>query len=77
MGLPWSKVFNEVVSMDIVEIDGKKFLVMVDIYSRYCQAGWIEDKKPETIMQCVMNNWICLFGAPGSLLTDKRWRVSE
>ena len=51
VGLPWSKVFNEIVALDIGEIEGKKFLVIVDLATRYCQAYWIRDKKPETIIK--------------------------
>ena len=41
VGFSWCKVFNEIIAMDIGEIEGKKFLVIVDLATRFCQAYWM------------------------------------
>ena len=66
----WSKTFNEVVALDVGEIEENKFLVMVDMATRYCQAHWIRDKKPETIIRTLYDGWFAIFGAPSKILSD-------
>ena len=66
----WSHTFNEVLAMDVGEIEERKFLVMVDMATRYCQAHWIRDKKPETIIKTLVDGWFAIFGAPLKILSD-------
>ena len=66
----WGKTFNEVLSLDVGEIEERKFLVMVDMATRYCQAHWIRDKKPETIIKTLVDGWFAIFGAPLKILSD-------
>ena len=70
VGFPWGKIFNEVLALDVGEIAEKKFLVMVDMATRYCQAHWIKDKKPETIIRALCDGWFAIFGAPSKILSD-------
>jgi hypothetical protein len=70
VGLPMAKVFNEVVAMDLGELEGRKFLVMVDMATRFCQAAWIPNKKPSVIVQAIVEKWLSVFGAPDSVLSD-------
>ena len=70
VGLPWSSRFNEAVSLDLGEFDGKRFLVMVDLGTRYCQACWVSCKKPEEIIKKFIKHWVAIFGTPSTLLTD-------
>lgn len=49
LGLPLARNFNEVVALDIVEIEGKNFIVMIDWATRYYQAKWIKSKD---LMRC-------------------------
>ena len=70
VSFPWSKTFNEVLALDVGEIEGRKFLVMVDMATRYCQAHWIRDKKPETIIKTLVDGWFAIFGAPLKILSD-------
>ena len=70
VGLPWSCKFNEVVALDLGEYDGKKFLVMVDMGTRYCQACWVRNKKPEEIIKAFIKHWVALFGCPRVVLSD-------
>ena len=43
---------------------------MVDMATRYCQAQWIKDKKPETIIRTLCDGWFGMFGAPSKILSD-------
>ena len=70
VGLPWSSRFNDAVSLDLGEFDGKRFLVMVDLGTRYCQACWVSNKKPEEIIKKFIKHWVAIFGTPSTLLTD-------
>ena len=70
VSFPWGKTFNEVLAMDVGEIEDRKFLVMVDMATRYCQAHWIRDKKPETIMKTLLDGWFAIFGAPVKIFSD-------
>ena len=56
--------------IDIGEIEEKKILVIVDMATRYCQAFWIKDKKPETIIRTLIDGWFAIFGAPSKILSD-------
>ena len=70
VGMSWAKVFNEVVALDLGEIEGKRFLMMVDMATKYCQSCWVKSKKPEDIMEGIMEKWIGIFGAPQFILSD-------
>ena len=70
VGFSWGKTFNEVLALDVGEIEERKFLVMVDMATRYCQAHWIRDKKPETIIRTLVDGWYAIFGAPLKILSD-------
>ena len=70
VGFSWGKVFNEVLALDVGEIEERKFLVIVDMATRYCQAYWISDKKPETIIRSLVDGWFAIFGAPSKMLSD-------
>lgn len=70
VSVPMGSKFNEVLAMDL-KIWGKKyFLVLVDLYTRYCSAVVIKDKNADTIIQGIFRSWIVLFGAPGKILSD-------
>src|SRR5678815_691114 len=77
VGLPLGRVCNEVVCMDLGELDGEKFLVMIDSATRYCQASWVKSKKPEEITKRIMEKWISLFGAPKELFSDSGLEFSN
>jgi hypothetical protein len=70
VGMTWAKNFNEVVALDLGEMEGKKFMVMVDMATKYCQACWLTSKKTEEVIEKLMEKWIAVFGAPQSWLSD-------
>ena len=66
----WGKTFNEVLALDVGELEERKFLVMVDMATRYCQAYWIRDKRPETVIKTMLDGWFAIFGAPVKIFSD-------
>ena len=70
VALPMAEQFNDVVAMDLKLYEGVWFFVMVDLFTRYCSAVVIHDKKPDTIVRKLFENWICIFGAPKKFLSD-------
>ena len=57
VGFSIARKFNEVLAMDIGEIEGRKFLVMMDHFSWYTQAIWIGSKKPGEIIKGTIEVW--------------------
>ena len=38
--------------------------------TKYCQAQWVRDKNPRTIIEAIIQSWVSIFGTPGKFLTD-------
>ena len=70
VGMALAKKFNEVVALDLGEVEGRKFMVMIDLATKYCQACWMADKRPEEVVEKIMERWISVFGAPQCWLSD-------
>jgi transposase InsO family protein len=70
VGFPLATSFNEVLAMDLGEIEGKRFIVMVDHATSYIQATWIANKQPKVIVIALLEKWISVFGAPKKILSD-------
>ena len=60
-GLPMGRVFNEVVAMDVGELEGEKFLVIVDQAAYYCQGGWIRNKTLCEIIRVFVERCVGIF----------------
>ena len=58
-----SRNFNELEAVNLGELTGNKFLVMVDVASNYCQAVWMKSKQPSEIVENIIEKWISVFGA--------------
>ena len=41
VGFPMGKIFNEAKGVDVGELEGEKFLVMIDLATHYWQGSWI------------------------------------
>ena len=70
VGLTLSRKFNDVIALDLGEYKGRKFMVIVDLKTKYCQACWLGSKKPEEVIRKLVKHWIAIFGSPSSILTD-------
>ena len=70
VSFPLASVFNEVVALDLKFIDQEIILHMIDHATRYSQAAVIPNKKKQTVVQALLDNWIAIFGPPAKYLTD-------
>ena len=70
VAMPLATDFNETVAMDIKFIQGYPILHIIDHVTRYSAAARVNSKKPEAVIQCVLNHWIRIFGHPKSFLVD-------
>ena len=70
VSFPLASMFNEVVALDLKFIDQEIILHMVDHATRYSQATVIPNKKKQTVIQALLDNWIAIFGPPGKYLSD-------
>ena len=62
--LPKATSFNEVVTLDLKEFGTKYVLWMIDSFSRFMVGRLITNKKADTIMQAIMDNWCMNLGFP-------------
>ena len=70
VAFPNATSFCEVVAMDLKDIGEHKILHMIDHATRFSSACEIPNKKKETIIEAIMQNWISLFGSPHYFLSD-------
>ena len=70
VSVPLANNFNEVIAIDLKCYGKQFFLVIVDVFTKYCAAALISDKKPDTIIANLFSSWITIFGAPGKILHD-------
>ena len=71
VALPMAKDFNHILSMDLKKWDDKHYILyFVDLFTRYTVGKVISDKKPETIVANLFDDWIRYFTAPDMILTD-------
>ena len=71
VSLPMAKDFNHILTMDLKKWDDKHYILyFVDMFTRYTVGTVITDKKPETIVAKLFNEWIRYFTAPDIILTD-------
>ena len=71
VALPMAKDFNHILSMDLKKWDDRHYILyFVDMFTRYTVGTVIKDKKPETTVAKLFDNWIKYFTAPDMILTD-------
>ena len=71
VALPMAKDFNHILSMDLKKWDDKHYILyFVDLFTRYTVGTVITDKKPDTTVAKLFDNWIKYFTAPDMILTD-------
>ena len=62
VGLQFGKAFNEVLLIDLGELEGQLFLMMINKATHYCQSGWLGNKNPKEIIRVLSEKWISYFG---------------
>ncbi len=71
VALPMAKDFNHILAMDLKKWDDKNYILyFVDMFTKYTVGVVIQDKKPETIVKKIFENWIRYFTVPDIILTD-------
>ena len=73
-----AKDVNDTVAMDLKNLkNGKHILYMIDTYSRFTVAKLINRKKPEEVIDAVMEKWVSIFGTPSRFITDNGGEFSN
>ena len=68
---------NQIVTIDLagpMPITSKKnvfILVMVDAFTKFVRAIPLPDNKSQTVAEAIIKNWICIFGVPEFVLSDR------
>ena len=71
VALPMAKDFNHILAMDLKKWDDRNYILyFVDLFTKYTVGVVIQDKKPETIVAKLFENWIRYFTVPDIILTD-------
>ena len=70
VAMPSATEFNETVAMDIKFIIGHPVLHLIDHVTRYSAGCRLNNKKPESVVQAILTNWIRIFGHPKYFLWD-------
>ena len=64
VALPKVTDFNQVVTLDLKQFDGKNVLWAVDSFTRFIQGIVINNKKAETVIEALSSVWCLRFGYP-------------
>ena len=70
VGLPMSSTFNECVAMDIISLEGKYILHLIDMFTIYSVACVRNTKGQNAITDAIMKTWISYFGKPQKMIAD-------
>ena len=70
VSLPMAKEFNEKVAINLKSWKRKYILHVVDMYSRLTISCFIEMKKPEEVIDKIIEHWIGYFGVMKAILND-------
>ena len=69
--MPLAQEFNKCVAMDLKQIQGGHWILyIIDVFTRYTMAQIISRKRPSTIIEELIRNWIAVFGVMESIITD-------
>ena len=67
---PEKMEFNQMVSIDLKERNGRLILYMIDVVTCYARAIFINSKKKEVIVNTIIQLWMSIFGAANMFLMD-------
>ena len=70
VALPMASDFNEKVCMDLKQWNNTWILHLVDMFSRFTVAVFVNRKRPRDIIDKMIKCWIGIFGIMGAVLTD-------
>ena len=65
---------NVIVSIDLKEwtFKGQKRYIcyLIDLHSRLTMGNFIKDKTPDSVVRCIMQTWVPVFGIMGGIHSD-------
>ena len=70
VALPMASKFNEAIAIDLKSYEGRYFLVVIDLFTRFCGAIVLANKMSPTVIKGLFLCWIVHFGAPSKILSD-------
>ena len=70
VGFPMASKFNQCVAMDLKQFGKAYLLHMIDHATRLSGGAIIYNKKPETIIKHIFQNWVSIYGCPERILSD-------
>ena len=70
VGFSLSKELNDTVRVDLKEIIGTKFFLIINNATRFSAAAVVRSKRKEEIVDTFIKHRIAAFGAPGVILPD-------
>ena len=62
--------FNEVVSIDLKQRNGKWIIYLIDMVTRYTRADFVQSKDKHVIVAKILELWIPIFGAANTFHLD-------
>ena len=63
---------NDEIQIDIFHWEGHRFLLVVDVATRYKAASVIEGQESEQLLNCLFRIWIQTFGPPNRVVMDQQ-----
>ena len=77
VGLPMASQFNDRVTMDLKQWNGRWILHIIDMWSRYTISVFIPRKRSCDVINALMQGWIAVFGVMEAILTDNGGEFSS
>ena len=68
---PWQRIHIDTLELPLSENGYKYLFVAIDYFSRYCILQPIPNKKAETIATTIINQIICNYSTPHTIITDQ------
>jgi hypothetical protein len=64
--------FNDLIQIDLFQFEGTWHMIMVDEATRFKLFDVIEGQESEQLLQCLLRNWVFVFGPPGKVVMDQQ-----
>ena len=79
--MPDTVVFNDTLAIDLLWLDGKAALHVVDLHTHFSAAGFLQRQTVDDVWTTLLTIWACMYpGLPhvikadqGSVFTSQRW----
>jgi hypothetical protein len=80
--MPDSIVFNHTLAIDLVWLEGKAALHVIDLHTHFSAAGFLQRQSVDDVWTTLLAIWVCVYPGllnvikadQGSVFTSARWR---